>query len=181
MRDRGGVGHPLRVRPEARVGQRISTSASGGRGVCAISPSFGVSEVVVGSDRDAGSCTGWLPLPCSRARFLVLPRRREPSLGPRLRGETCLAGGLGWPLSGPHEALPRGARSRGHAPPRPSPEGEGVLSCHHAISARHATHCPRGRGTLSSGLMITLRHGAQLKEWIHAKALRREEKTGQVR
>ena len=85
----------------------------------------------------------------------------------------CLPG-----LNGPCHAV----RARGDMPhPDPPLKGREFSSCHHAISARHATHSPRGRGTLSSGLMITLRHGAQLKEWIHAKALRREEKTGQVR
>jgi len=174
----GGVGHPLRVCSEVRVGQRISASASDGGGGCAISPSFGASGVVVGSDRDARSCTGWLPFLCSRARFLVLPRRREPSLGPRLRGETRLAGGLGWSLYGPHEALPHGARSRGHAPPRPSPEGEGVFvvpPCNFGAS-RNALPARAGNSILGTYDHIAPRSAAEGLDSREGAKARREDR-----
>ncbi len=171
MRDRGGVGHPLKVRSEARVGQRIGASASGGGGVCTLAQSFRAWGRLFGRTGTRFLCRRDL-------RFLVLPRRREPSLGPRLRGETRLAGGSGSPLSGPHEALPHIARSRGHAPPRPSPEGEGVFvvaPCNFGAS-RNALPSRAGNAILGTYDHIAPRSAAQGLDSREGAKARREDR-----
>ena len=105
------------------------------------------------------------PLYCSPARASLFSREGgSPVWVPAFAGKRgWLADGGGRLFGG--GALPRGARVRGHAPSRPSPEGEGVfvLRCHrhHRIiasspscspgSSRNASLSSRRRGSIFSG------------------------------
>ena len=132
----GGVGHSLRVRSEARVGQRISTSAGGGRGVSAfLRPSEHGGGYSVGQGRaSSGGAT------CAS---LFSREGGSPVWVPAFAGKHVLVADWDGCLLGLDEALPHGARSRGHAPPRPSPEGEGVFVVRHHRHHRHRIMQPR--------------------------------------